>query len=90
MGNGNPFGHQRVPLHSEKVILWCKFTTSFIVGLFFSEEIGPAGSVTCTTNGARFESLLRNHVIAALEQRACVGNTIFMQDSAPSHIANPV
>ncbi|GBO39932.1 hypothetical protein AVEN_116292-1 [Araneus ventricosus] len=35
------------------------------------------------------ESLLHNHLIPALQHRACVGSTIFTQDAAPSNIANP-
>ncbi|GBM61843.1 hypothetical protein AVEN_223035-1 [Araneus ventricosus] len=36
-----------------------------------------------------YESLLSNHVNPALQQRAYVDNTLFMQDSAPPHLANP-
>ncbi|GBM91012.1 hypothetical protein AVEN_115931-1 [Araneus ventricosus] len=68
---------------SEKVTVWCGFTAWFIVSFFFG-EIGPAGPATCTVNGVRYESLLRNHVIPALQQRhACMASTIFMQDCAP-------
>ncbi|GBN36131.1 hypothetical protein AVEN_123113-1 [Araneus ventricosus] len=58
----------------------------FIVRPFFFEEIGLTGRVTCTINGVRYESPLRNHVISALQQRVCVGNTIFIQDGTPPHI----
>ncbi|GIY30594.1 uncharacterized protein CEXT_415981 [Caerostris extrusa] len=34
------------PLHSAKVTLWCRLTTSFIVGLLFFEEVGPAVPLT--------------------------------------------
>ncbi|GBM58455.1 hypothetical protein AVEN_226402-1 [Araneus ventricosus] len=86
----NSFGHQPVPLHSEEVTVWCGFTASFIVGLFFFKEIVPAGPVTYTVNGVRYESLLCNHVIPVLQQRACVGNRIFMEDSALPYIENSV
>ncbi|GBM18011.1 hypothetical protein AVEN_238403-1 [Araneus ventricosus] len=66
------------------------FTAAFIVGPFFFEEIGPSGPVTCTVNGTRYESLLRNQLIPALQQRGCVDNTIFMQNGAPPHIETPV
>ncbi|GBO17021.1 hypothetical protein AVEN_63280-1, partial [Araneus ventricosus] len=66
------------------------FTASFNVGPFFFEEIGPAGPVTCTINGVSHESLLCNHVIPELHQRACVGCTILMQGGAPPHLAIPV
>ncbi|GBM68616.1 hypothetical protein AVEN_106097-1 [Araneus ventricosus] len=82
----NSFGHQPVPLHSEKVSLWCGFTTSFIAGLFIFEEIGPARPVTCTVNSVLYGSLLRNHVIPSLQKRVCVDSAIIMQDGAPPHI----
>ncbi|GBN43390.1 hypothetical protein AVEN_138006-1 [Araneus ventricosus] len=60
---------------------------AFIVGPFFFEEMGP---VTYTVKGTCYESLLRNQLIPALQQRGCVDSTIFMQDGAPPHIATPV
>ncbi|GBO08047.1 hypothetical protein AVEN_143924-1 [Araneus ventricosus] len=81
---------QPLPLHSQKVNLWFGFTAAIIVGPFFFEEIGPSGPVTCTINGTRYESLLSNQLIPALQQRGCVNNTIFMQDGTPSLIVTPV
>ncbi|GBN44701.1 hypothetical protein AVEN_44808-1 [Araneus ventricosus] len=86
----NPFGNQPLPLHSEKVSMWCWFTVSFIVGPFLFEEVSPEGPVTCTVNGLCYECLLRNHVIPELQECTCMDNTIFMQDGARPHIANPV
>ncbi|KMQ82897.1 transposable element tc3 transposase [Lasius niger] len=86
----NPFHLHSLPLHSEKVTVWCGITATFIVGPFFFEEITPAGPVTCTVTGKRYEALLRNHVLPALQQRQCVDRTIFMQDGAPPHIATSV
>ncbi|GBM18817.1 hypothetical protein AVEN_203096-1 [Araneus ventricosus] len=71
-------------------LVLCGFTAVFIVGPFFFEEIGPSGPVICTVNGTSYESLLRNHLIPALQQRVCLDSTIFMQDCAPPHIATPV
>ncbi|GBM67333.1 hypothetical protein AVEN_97308-1 [Araneus ventricosus] len=90
------YGEERIrsecnlPLHSQKVTVWCCFTAAFIVGLFFFEEIGPSRPVTCIVNGTRYESLLRNQFIPALQQPGCVDSTIFMQDGTPSHIATSV
>ncbi|GBL95165.1 hypothetical protein AVEN_110553-1 [Araneus ventricosus] len=86
----NPFQMQPLPLHSQKVTVWCGFTAAIIVGLFFFEEIGLSVSVTCTVNGTRYESLLRNQLIPALQQHRCVDSTIFMQDGAPLHITTPL
>ncbi|GBM02659.1 hypothetical protein AVEN_258959-1 [Araneus ventricosus] len=60
------------------------------LALFFFEAIGLSGPVTCTVNGTRYEYLLRNQLIPALQQRGCVDSTIFMQDGAPLNIATPV
>ncbi|GBN83348.1 hypothetical protein AVEN_42479-1 [Araneus ventricosus] len=65
----NPFQMQPLPLHSQKVNVWCGFTASFIVGPFFFEEICPSNPVTCTVNGTRYESVFRNRLIPALQQR---------------------
>ncbi|GBL81301.1 hypothetical protein AVEN_143618-1 [Araneus ventricosus] len=81
---------QLLPLHSQKVTVWCGFTAAFIVGPFFFEQIGPSDPVTCTVNGTDYESLLLNQLISALQQRGCVDSTIFMQDGAPPHIVTPV
>ncbi|GBN57629.1 hypothetical protein AVEN_214645-1 [Araneus ventricosus] len=62
----NPFQMQPLLLHSQKVTVWCGFTAAFIVGHFFFEEAGPSGPATCTVNGTRYESLLRNQLILAL------------------------
>ncbi|GBM23639.1 hypothetical protein AVEN_117389-1 [Araneus ventricosus] len=69
----------------------CGFlTAAFIVGPFLFEEIGPSGPVACKVNETRYESLLLNQLIPALQQRGCVESTIFMQDGAPPHIATPL
>ncbi|GBL99571.1 hypothetical protein AVEN_68835-1 [Araneus ventricosus] len=86
----NPFQMQPLPLNSQKVTVWWGFTAAFIVGPFVLEEIGPSDTVPCTVNGTRYESLWRNQLIPALQQRECVDSTIFMQDGAPPNIATPV
>ncbi|GBL90008.1 hypothetical protein AVEN_178406-1 [Araneus ventricosus] len=69
----NPFQMQPLPLHSQKVTVWCEFTAAFIVGPFFYEEIGPSGPVTCTVNGTRYESLLLNQLMPAGQARTKAG-----------------
>ncbi|GBL90474.1 hypothetical protein AVEN_179404-1 [Araneus ventricosus] len=81
---------QPLAVHSQKVTVWCGFTAAFIVVPFFFGEIGPSDPVTCTVNGTRYESLLRNQLIPAPQQRGCEDSTIFMQDGAPPHIATPL
>ncbi|GBM02965.1 hypothetical protein AVEN_222293-1 [Araneus ventricosus] len=81
---------QPLPLHSQKATVWCGFKAAFIVGPFFFEEIGVSGPITCTVNETRYESLLRNQLIPALQQRGCVDSIILTQDNDPPHIATPV
>ena len=70
--------------------MWCGFTPSFIIEPIFFEQTGSSGPVRVTITGQRYASLLRNHVISALQQCGCVNQIIFMQDGAPPHIAHPV
>ncbi|GBM74101.1 hypothetical protein AVEN_95113-1 [Araneus ventricosus] len=83
----NPFGHQSELFHSEKsnYVVW-------VYGIVYHRAIlfEDIGSVTCMVNGVRYESPLRSHVIPALQQRACIGSTIFIQDGASPRIANLV
>ncbi|GBO15924.1 hypothetical protein AVEN_120483-1 [Araneus ventricosus] len=81
---------QKLPLHSQNVIVWCGFTAAFIFDPFFFKEICPSGPVTCTFIATRYESLLLSYPIPALQQRGCVDSTVFMQDGGPPHIATPV
>ncbi|GBM55541.1 hypothetical protein AVEN_16355-1 [Araneus ventricosus] len=76
--------------YTKKVTVWCGFAAAIIVGPFVFEEIGPSGPVTCTVDATRYESLLRNQFIPALQQRRCVDSTIFIQNGAPPHMAKPV
>ncbi|GBL79395.1 hypothetical protein AVEN_92582-1 [Araneus ventricosus] len=62
----NPFQMQPLPRHSQKVTVWCRFGAAFIVGPCVFDEIGPSGPVTCTVNGTRYESLLRNQLFPAI------------------------
>ncbi|GBM27933.1 hypothetical protein AVEN_146156-1 [Araneus ventricosus] len=79
-----------LPLHSQKVTVWCGFTAAPIVCSFFSEEIGSSGPLTCAVNGTRYESLLRNQLIPAPQQPGRVDSAIFMQDGALPQITTPV
>lgn len=88
MVNENPFGLVPKTLLSTNVTVWCGFTTSFIVRPFFFEQIGTAVPVTRTVNGGRYETILRNHVIPAFQECACVGRIFFTQDGTPPHIEN--
>ncbi|GBO23851.1 hypothetical protein AVEN_79130-1 [Araneus ventricosus] len=86
----NPFQIQPLPLHSQKITVWCEFMEAFVVSPFFFEEIGPSGPVSCSVNRTRYESLLRKQLLPALQQRGCVDSRIFMQDGSPPYIATPV
>ena len=65
---------------SAYVTVWCGFTSTFILGLFFFERITPRGPVRCTVTSASYENILMQRAIPALQERNCVGSTVFMQD----------
>ncbi|GBM83781.1 hypothetical protein AVEN_42466-1 [Araneus ventricosus] len=72
----NPFQTQPLPLHSQKLTVWYGFTSAFIVGPLFLEEIGPSGPVTCTVNGTclnlhfRNDRIISRHFSTALPPRS--------------------
>ncbi|GFV65615.1 transposable element tc3 transposase [Trichonephila clavipes] len=86
----NPHSILRVPLHSTKVTVGYGFSASFILGLYFFEELGAGGPVTCSLTGQRYASLLRNKIIPDLQALQCLSRIIFMQDGAPPHITRCV
>ncbi|GFX00260.1 transposable element tc3 transposase [Trichonephila clavipes] len=86
----NPHSTLQVPLHSPKVTVWCGFSTSFILGPYFFEEIGAGGPVTCYITGQRYASLLRNKIIPDLQAHQCFSRIIFLQDGIPPHITRCV
>ena len=47
-------------------------------------------SATVAVTGQHYESFFCNYIILALQQHGCVDWIIYMQDSAPPHIANSV
>ncbi|GFT57783.1 uncharacterized protein TNCV_4865371 [Trichonephila clavipes] len=87
----NPSECTQKPLHSPKMIAWCGFTGSFIIGPFFFETQCPVnGWITETVNAQRYLTLLRETVVPCLIQRGQISNVTFMQDGATIHTANPV
>jgi hypothetical protein len=89
--NENPHSFAQQPLHDKKVTVWCGVTANFILGpYFFHEPDGNGVLQTVTVNGPRYESMLVNFVIPALQARNVLATTTFMQDGATPHIARPV
>ncbi|GFW41070.1 transposable element tc3 transposase [Trichonephila clavipes] len=86
----NPHSTLQVPLHSPKVTMRCWFSASFVLGLYFFEELVAEGPVTCSITRQRYTSLLRNKIIPDLQACPCLPHIIFMQDGAPPHITRCV
>lgn len=80
----------QTPLHNTKVMMWCGFTTSTIIGPFFFEEMHDSGFVTVSGMGERHTDTLYNHIIPSLADKHLLGSTIFMQDGTPPHIVTRV
>ncbi|GFV95598.1 transposable element tc3 transposase [Trichonephila clavipes] len=54
----NPQIHTEIPQQSPNVTFWCGFTTTFILGSFFFEEIGEREPVTCSVTGRRYHDMM--------------------------------
>ncbi|GBO06573.1 hypothetical protein AVEN_155618-1 [Araneus ventricosus] len=79
----NPHAFQQIPLESSKPVVWCGFTASFILVLYFCVENGVNAAVTRSINAQRYRTMLLNFVI--LQLRRCLQSIVFMQDGAFPH-----
>ncbi|GFW84315.1 uncharacterized protein TNCV_1131841 [Trichonephila clavipes] len=82
----SPRAFQEIPLHSQKVTVWCGFTATFILGPLFFEETTRNGPVTCTVTARRYKNMLENFEAPQMLQHQCLDSITFMQDGAPPHI----
>ncbi|GBN89412.1 hypothetical protein AVEN_148120-1 [Araneus ventricosus] len=81
----NPFQMQPLPVHSQKVTVWCGFTTAFIVGHFFFENIVPSGPITFTVNGTRHESLAKPAHSSTATAPMCGWHNFYERWCSPAH-----
>jgi len=79
-GNEKPDFVNHVPLHSEKVTVWCAVSFAGIVGPYFFEE----DDETVIVNKERYQAMLRNFFIPEI---APIGNKWMQQDGATAHTA---
>ncbi|UYV67957.1 hypothetical protein LAZ67_5002621 [Cordylochernes scorpioides] len=74
----NPWISTEMPLHQPIVIVWCGFTSSFIIGPFFFEE----------NNGRTFKTIYITGVQLLREKdRQALGEITFKQYGGPPHIS---
>ncbi|UYV85194.1 hypothetical protein LAZ67_X004905, partial [Cordylochernes scorpioides] len=83
----NPRIFTEMPLHQPRVTVWYGFTSSFIIGPFFFEEINGRTFKTVSVTGERYVQLLREKVIPILQDRQALSEITFMQDGGPPHIS---
>ena len=71
----------QVPLHSEKVTVWCGFNAKKVFGPFFYEDSETEKAVTVTKE--RYTDMLAQ--IFLEESESVDSGTVFQQDGAPAH-----
>ena len=84
----NPRDIHQIPLHSEKVIVWCGVASFGVIGpwYFFEDETGRAVMV----NSARYTEMLRTFLEPELQRLGVeTQNLWFQQDGATDHTAKP-
>ena len=72
------------------ISVWCNFIANFILGRFSFEQNTSQGPQKCSITDSRYCNLFQKYVIPALRQRQCLETTVFLQDGAPSPIAQQV
>ncbi|UYV84538.1 hypothetical protein LAZ67_X002509 [Cordylochernes scorpioides] len=82
-----PRNFTEIPLHQHRVTVLCGFTSSFIFGPIFFENINGRTFKTVFVTGERYVQLLREKVIPILQDRQALSEITFMQDGGPPHIS---
>ena len=77
----NPEKIQEVPLHDEKVTVWCGVSSKTVIGpFFFQNENGHA----VTINQERYRDMMTNFVMPIIRRKR-MRQFWFQQDGAPPH-----
>lgn len=79
----NPREIHQVPLHSEKVTVWCGFWFGGIIGPYFFED---AQGAALTVNGDRYRTMIMNFLWPRMDGMDLT-NMWFQQDGATCHTA---
>lgn len=78
----NPRELHEVPLHCERVTVWCAISRVAIIGPYFFEENDRA----VTVNSARYREMIEEFFLPQLEELD-LGDVWFQQDGATAHTA---
>lgn len=83
-GSENPKATISVPIHSERVTVWCGFWGKGVIGSYFFEN--EAGK-TVTVNGERYRSMLTNFLWSQIKNLN-LNDVYFQQDGATCHTSH--
>ena len=83
----NPNAVQEVLLYAAKVTVWCGFTVTFMIELYF---FCRTNTITCSVNGRKYLNMLSNFLILELQHQGCLRKIVFMQDGALQYISRAV
>lgn len=84
-GATNPHLIHEVPLHSQRVTVWCGIMSSCVIGPYFFQDVN-GNAVTVTSQ--RYVDMLRTFLVPELRRRGLMLPDIwFQQDGATSHTA---
>ena len=77
----NPQENQEVPLHDEKVTVWCGVSAKTVIGPFFFQN--ENGHVV-TVNQERYRDMMTNFVMPIIRRKR-MRQFWFQQDGTPQH-----
>ena len=83
-GESNPQQMQQLPMHPEKLTVWCGLWSGGIIGPFFFKNDGGA---TVTVNGIRYRAMIKEFLFPKLDD-IDADDIWFQQDGATCHTAN--
>lgn len=83
-GDSNPQQIQQLPMHPEKLTVWCGLWSGGIIGPFFFKN---DAEVTVTVNGVRYKAMINQFLFPKIDDLDA-DDIWFQQDGATCHTAN--
>jgi len=84
-GSENPQVIEEMPLHPDKVTVWCALWSKGVIGPYFFED---ANGQTVTVNSERYGRMIRDFFWPAIEDHDL--DDMWFQDGATSHTTRPI
>ena len=78
------------PLHDKKVNMWCGIMNTFILDLYFFEEVTDSDLQTCAATRAHYLDMFTHYAIPKWQWQNALSEFMWMEDGTPPHVGSSV